>query len=78
MIVRFKLFNPLCFQSIKILDFNGLKYPQLALVCQPKGYGLSLIKYAEQSILNSCVTHQTNQEMVAESVSQQHFSGVIH
>lgn len=50
----------------KILDFDGLKYPQ--------GYGLALIKYAKQSILYSYVLLQTNQKMVGLSLNQQHLS----
>lgn len=58
----------------KILDFDGLKYPQAPLVGQPQGYGLALIKYAKQSILYSYVLLQTNQKMVGLSLNQQHLS----
>lgn len=56
-----------------ILGFHGLKNPQPSLVYQPQGYGLSLIKFAEQSICHSFVPLQT-QEMVGESLNQQHYS----
>lgn len=65
----FKMVCPLS----TILGFHGLKNPQSSLVCQPQGYGLSLIKFAEQSIRYSFVPLQA-QEMVGESLNQHHYS----
>lgn len=48
----------------KILDFDGLKYPQAPLVGQPQGYGLALIKYAKQFFIPMFYFKQTKQWLV--------------
>ncbi len=65
----------------KTIDFDGVKNQKPPLVGQPQGYGLALIKYAEQSILYSYVPikkkNKTKQKKISNISQVRHNTQVL-